>query len=187
MHSNRFERWLKSPRLWQTIHNGAVHPLMVVLDAMGFPRTADMLHDLTAKLAFPPRRVSGVDVAEGESMTILSCVEVHTDGKTRLVAALPLPKQGPNRDDLGELVRQVWVKWAKEQPNPKPSHLLPYDQLPEEHKEVDRRIGVALYLMGRTSMMVELDPGHPSDKTGPSVAWGHEGHPTPQPPSENAS
>lgn len=52
------------------------------------------------------------------------------------------------RDLLGKKVREVWIEWAKEQPNPKPSWLVPYIQLSEPDKEVDRRIGEALFRMG---------------------------------------
>lgn len=48
------------------------------------------------------------------------------------------------RDDLGHLVRRVWVEWAKEQPSPKPSWLVPWEDLPEPDREVDRRIGEAI-------------------------------------------
>ena len=48
------------------------------------------------------------------------------------------------RDGLGRIVREVWIAWAKEQPAPKPSWLVPYDQLNEPDKEVDRRIGERL-------------------------------------------
>jgi len=46
-----------------------------------------------------------------------------------------------DRDFYGRIVRQVWVEWAKEQPNPKPHHLLPWEELDEDNREVDRRIG----------------------------------------------
>jgi hypothetical protein len=54
------------------------------------------------------------------------------------------------REFVGKLVRRVWVGWAKEQPNPKPSWLVPYEELPEPDKEVDRRIGetVAMFAVG---------------------------------------
>jgi hypothetical protein len=52
------------------------------------------------------------------------------------------------RDKLGRLVREVWIAWAKEQPNPKPSWLVPYDQMAEPDKEVDRRIGETLFRAG---------------------------------------
>lgn len=48
-------------------------------------------------------------------------------------------------EKLGMRVRQIWVAWAKEQPDAKPSWLVPWDELPERDKEVDRRIGVGLY------------------------------------------
>ena len=48
------------------------------------------------------------------------------------------------RDDLGRLVREAWVRWALTQDQPKPSWLVPYDQLAEADKEADRQIGEAL-------------------------------------------
>jgi hypothetical protein len=50
----------------------------------------------------------------------------------------------------GMLVRQVWVEWAKEQPRPKLSWLLPWDRLDAGQQEVDMRIGEALWSAGRT-------------------------------------
>jgi hypothetical protein len=47
-------------------------------------------------------------------------------------------------DTLGRVARDAWIEWAKNQPNPKPVHLLPYDQLPEGDKEADRQIGEAV-------------------------------------------
>jgi hypothetical protein len=49
------------------------------------------------------------------------------------------------RDDLGRRVRQVWIAWAECQPNPKPSWLVPFDDLSEADKEADRCIGSALW------------------------------------------
>ena len=49
-----------------------------------------------------------------------------------------------NREQLGGVVRLVWLEWAKEQPNPKPSWLLPWKDLTDHEKEVDRRIGERL-------------------------------------------
>lgn len=53
----------------------------------------------------------------------------------------PLPF---NRDELGRMVREAWVRWAQTQPNPKPSWLAPYDELSEPDKEADRQIGEAI-------------------------------------------
>lgn len=49
------------------------------------------------------------------------------------------------RERLGMRVREVWIEWAKTQPNPKPSWLVPWDQLGEPDKEADRCIGAALW------------------------------------------
>lgn len=45
------------------------------------------------------------------------------------------------REYLGREVRNVWVAFAREQADPKPAHLLPWAELDEANKEVDRRIG----------------------------------------------
>jgi hypothetical protein len=58
-----------------------------------------------------------------------------------LNGARPLPF---DRDTLGRLVREAWVRWAQTQPNPKPTWLAPYDDLPEPDKEADRQIGEAI-------------------------------------------
>lgn len=54
-----------------------------------------------------------------------------------------------DRDALGRKVREAWVAWAREQPDPKPSWLLPWERLAEPDREVDRRIGEALFRLGR--------------------------------------
>jgi hypothetical protein len=54
-----------------------------------------------------------------------------------------------SRDALGQHVRAVWIAWAREQPNPKPSWLVPWEGLSEPDREVDRMIGEALYKRGR--------------------------------------
>jgi hypothetical protein len=49
------------------------------------------------------------------------------------------------RERLGMAVRAVWVKWASEQDDPKPSWLVPWGpDLDPAQKEVDIRIGVEL-------------------------------------------
>lgn len=53
----------------------------------------------------------------------------------------PLPF---DRDELGRKVRDAWVRWALTQPHPKPSWLVPYDDLTEADKEADRQIGEAI-------------------------------------------
>jgi hypothetical protein len=46
-----------------------------------------------------------------------------------------------DREHLGRIVRAEWMAWAQEQPTPKPSWLVPWSELPEADREVDRRIG----------------------------------------------
>jgi hypothetical protein len=49
-----------------------------------------------------------------------------------------------HRDTLGRVVRDAWVVWAKTQPAPKPSWLVPYEALAEPDKEADRQIAEAV-------------------------------------------
>lgn len=51
-----------------------------------------------------------------------------------------------DQEKLGKIVRDTWIEWAKEQPNPKSSWLVEWDGLSEPDKEVDRRIGEAIML-----------------------------------------
>ena len=67
-------------------------------------------------------------------------------GMTVVARIRPIPPE--DYEYLGRLVREEWVKWAKEQPAPKPSWLVPWERLPEADKEVDRRIGRRLAHVG---------------------------------------
>ena len=69
-------------------------------------------------------------------------------------------KWGTGREALGEMVREEWIAWAKEQPDPKPSWLVPWDGLAEPDKEVDRRIGERLFRHGQES--AQPSPATPS-------------------------
>lgn len=46
-----------------------------------------------------------------------------------------------DREQLGQMVREIWIRWAQTQPNPKPHWLTPWENLNEPDKEVDRLIG----------------------------------------------
>jgi hypothetical protein len=48
------------------------------------------------------------------------------------------------REQLGRLVRQTWVACAEEAGDTKPSHLAGWDDLDEDMREVDMRIGEAV-------------------------------------------
>lgn len=50
-----------------------------------------------------------------------------------------------HREFLGKLVRAEWIKWAREQEDQKPTWLEPWEALTEPMREVDRRIGEALW------------------------------------------
>lgn len=65
-----------------------------------------------------------------------------------------------DRETLGREVRAVWVAWAEEQPDPKPSWLVPWEGLGEADREVDRRIGERLYALARTCRCLICGAGH---------------------------
>jgi len=61
---------------------------------------------------------------------------------------------GVPRDELGRLVRSVWINWAAEQPDvaEHPNWMKPYDGpggIDERDREVDRRIGETLFAAAR--------------------------------------
>lgn len=49
-----------------------------------------------------------------------------------------------NREDGGRIVRNAWIAWAQQQPDPKPSWLAPWEELSETDKEADRVIWDAI-------------------------------------------
>lgn len=55
------------------------------------------------------------------------------------------------RQLAGRFVRHVWVQWAAEQSDPKPSWLARWDELDDGQREVDMRIGEALFDAGRST------------------------------------
>lgn len=57
---------------------------------------------------------------------------------------------GKVREELGKRVRQIWVDYCREIGDTKPAHLAPWEELSETDKEVDRRIGEQLFMLGRT-------------------------------------
>lgn len=61
-------------------------------------------------------------------------------------------------EKLAVVVREAWVVWAKEQPDPKPSWLVPWEELSETDKEADRRIAraVAEYILNEDGEMEKL-------------------------------
>ncbi len=60
------------------------------------------------------------------------------------------------REVLGRAVREEWIAWAREQPSPTPSWLVPWEELSEPDREVDRRIGEKLALRGASAMETVL-------------------------------
>lgn len=48
------------------------------------------------------------------------------------------------REHFGRVLRDAWLGWARQQPDPKPSWLLPWEDLPAEHQEVDMLMAEAV-------------------------------------------
>lgn len=59
----------------------------------------------------------------------------------------------PNDEQLGRLVRDVWMEWAREQPDieQRPDWIDPWEKLPARIQEVDSRIGCVLFAAGFTA------------------------------------
>ena len=54
-----------------------------------------------------------------------------------------------NPEQLGRVVRETWVRWAKTQPDCKEDWIDPWEVLPERIKDVDIQIGQAVELTVR--------------------------------------
>jgi hypothetical protein len=88
-------------------------------------------------------------VAEEAILAAIPPAAPNARAEERLNGGRPLPF---DRDTGGRMVREAWVRWAETQPNPKPSWLLPYDDLPEPDKEADRQIAEAV---GRWTLLLD--------------------------------
>jgi hypothetical protein len=53
------------------------------------------------------------------------------------------------REELGQMVRQIWIDYCLETGDTKPSHTAPWEQLSDWDREVDMRIGEILFNTGR--------------------------------------
>ncbi len=119
----------------------------------------------TTDLLMNKKRVPEPDVNKFlASLKSVPCSKGDDKGNNADMKCAPDPKEPPcpnatpastcdavtvYRERLGEVVRNVWIDWAKEQLNPKPSWLLPWDKLAEPDREVDRRIGETLFRLGQ--------------------------------------
>lgn len=74
------------------------------------------------------------------------------------------------RELVGRLVRQVWVRWAREQPDPKPSWLRPWEELDDDQREADMRIGAALFDAGYQAASSGDDAGAPGQERLPDCS-----------------
>lgn len=122
-------------------------------DATGFNKTLDAEGLAVAIFQFTQEREQVArDAAWEEAANLLDNVDsANPASLIRSLASQPPPAmaQGVDREHLGQEVRAEWVAWAREQPNPKPSWLVPWEGLSEPDREVDRRIGERLFLLGQ--------------------------------------
>lgn len=84
-----------------------------------------------------------------DDMSMTRCVSCGAEAYGRKWQARVNPLDGARqlpfaREALGRFVREAWVRWAETQLSPKPSWLVPYDELSEADKEADRQIGEAV-------------------------------------------
>lgn len=92
------------------------------------------------------RSIYSCEVRAGVMTDVLEC------GHTLPALKVTHPWDGPAsrrcptcaREALGRVVREAWVQWAREQPDPKPGWLTPWETLDADQREVDMRIGEAV-------------------------------------------
>jgi hypothetical protein len=89
---------------------------------------------------------------------LCGALERHLDSEPSLPAL--------DREALGRRVREVWVACAPEGPDLKPSHLVPWDELDDWNREVDMRIGDALWNMLVPPSAEIMRPGRKLIRTG---------------------
>lgn len=80
----------------------------------------------------------------------LELIRERGDDPEQLIAQASknLADWGRHWESMGRKVREVWIGWAKERPEPKASWLMPWEELSEPDKDVDRRIGRVLWELG---------------------------------------
>lgn len=74
-----------------------------------------------------------------------------TEALVRASERQRLRESAGSGESLGQLVRETWIEWAQEQPDPKPSWLTPWDDLDEGQREVDTRIGATVAAVARAA------------------------------------
>lgn len=96
-----------------------------------------------AELEVPSLDWPDVYVQKGTNIphTVRVCLELQLAQRDETIKGLSTATYPMDREFLGRLVRLVWVQWASEQPNPKADWLIPWEELPERFREVDRQIG----------------------------------------------
>lgn len=88
-------------------------------------------------------------IQHAEKLILLQEIEAHTATKQerdhlQRQNAESLNGNRPlafDREVFGQKVREIWIRWARAQPNPKPHWLTPWESLDEPDQEVDRVIG----------------------------------------------
>lgn len=105
--------------------------------------------------------------------SLMICIMEKDDEIARIRAGVTSSPR-TDRESLGRAVREEWVAWAKEQPGPKPSWLVPWEELDGPNKEVDRRIGERIArLVESRSESGEIKCGRCYDVGSlPGPAWG---------------
>lgn len=102
-------------------------------------------------------------------------VEVSRLARRPATSTEQAPKPGDPaepREALGAFVRQVWVEWAREQDDPKPSWLTSWDELDAGQREVDMRIGTALFEAGKKAAESVTEQVPATPKRGVTEAHG---------------
>lgn len=120
-------------------------------------------------MEFVRRTIACVEIAILEPERARSMLEhIHEQLSKLYNEDQDLDMPQPRRELLGRVVRDAWIKWARENKKDKPSWLVPWEELDEEYKEADRQIAMAVvrWLINSLNFACEEDPRRGTDPKG---------------------
>lgn len=84
--------------------------------------------------------------------------------RLQLVDRMVLPLPAATREALGRRVWGVWVRWAREQPDPEPSWVAEWEDLDAAYREVAMRIGEDLFQVGQIAEVLKESRGDEGER-----------------------
>jgi hypothetical protein len=147
-------------------------PRAVLEQAKDALAAVDVLTETTGTVWRTSPCMDNVRAARASLTSLLSATPPDlpaSEGKEQAQHGICYTWATANRDMLGRRVREVWLRWVREQPNPKPSWVVEYDKPSEPDKEVDRLIGEVLFCDGVSMALGQPAATPPAPATGTQV------------------